>query len=55
MRVVVNFSGIDVDDILQLRKKKLCFVVVVVVVVVVFTFICICVRSGLAIEICGRQ
>ena len=54
MRVVVNFSGIDVDDILQLRKKKLCFVVVVVVVVV-FTFICICVRSGLAIEICGRQ
>ena len=52
MRVVVNFSGIDVDDILQLRKKKLCFVVVVVVV---FTFICICVRSGLAIEICGRQ
>ena len=51
MTVVVNFSGIDVDDILQLRKKKLCFVVVVVV----FTFICICVRSGLAIEICGRQ
>ena len=48
MSVVVNFSGIDVDDILLLRKKKLCFVVVVV-----FTFICICVRSGLAIEICG--
>ena len=46
MSVVEDFSGIDVDDMLQLRKKKQ---------LLFFTCFCICVRSGLAIEICCRQ
>ena len=46
MSVVEDFSGIDGDDMLQLRKKTL---------LLCFTYFCICVRSRLAIEICCRQ
>ena len=59
---VVNFSGVDVDDMQQLRNKKHVVVVVVVVVVFVvfwfllfFTCFCICVRSGFAIDIFCQQ
>ena len=46
MSVVEDFSGIDGDDMLQLRKKTL---------LLCFTCFSICVRSRLAIEIRCRQ
>ena len=55
MSVVEEFSGIDVDDMLQLRKRKQVFVFFVVFCFVFFTCFCICVRSGLAIGICCPQ
>ena len=44
MSVVEEFSGIDVDDMLQLRKKKQLFFYMLLHNLFV--------RSGLAIEIC---
>ena len=46
MSVVEDCSGVDGDDLLQLRKKTL---------LLCFTSFCICVPSRLAIEISCRQ
>ena len=53
MSVVEELSNIDVDDMLQLRKKKQCLLLFLLLFV--FASFCIYVRSGLAIVICCRQ